>query len=253
MPSNPSAKTLIVTGASRGIGAVTARLAAARGYAVCVNYRASRLAAEAVVRDIVAAGGAALALPGDVAVEADVVRLFARCDEALGRLTALVNNAGVVDAKARVDQMDGARLQRMFATNVFGSFYCAREAVRRMSTAQGGAGGVIVNVSSAASRIGSPGEYVDYAASKAAIDAFTIGLAKEVATEGIRVNAVRPGIVRTGIHASGGQPDRLARVASLVPMQRPGEPDEIAHAILYLLSDEASYTTGALLDVAGGR
>ena len=253
MPSDPLAKVLLITGASRGIGAVTARLAAARGYAVCVNYLVNRHAADAVVRDITAAGGSAIAVPGNVAVEADVARLFQACDASLGRLTALVNNAGIVDRKARVDEMDAARLQRMFATNVFGSFYCAREAVRRMSTAQGGAGGVIVNVSSAASRIGSPGEYVDYAASKAAIDAFTIGLAKEVASEGIRVNAVRPGIVRTGIHASGGQPDRLERIAPLVPMQRPGEPDEVAHAILYLLSDDSSYTTGALLDVAGGR
>ena len=253
MASNSPGKVVLITGASRGIGAVTARLAAAQGYAVGVNYRANRAAADAVVHDIEAAGGTAVALPGDVAVETDVTQMFEACDRALGTLTALVNNAGVVDVKARVDAMDSARLYRMFATNVFGSFLCAREAVRRMSTAHRGRGGVIVNVSSAASRLGSPGEYVDYAASKAAIDAFTIGLAKEVATEGIRVNAVRPGIVRTEIHASGGQPDRIERIKGLVPMLRAGEPVEIAHAILYLLSDEASYTTGALLDVAGGR
>jgi NAD(P)-dependent dehydrogenase (short-subunit alcohol dehydrogenase family) len=246
-------RTVLITGGSRGIGAVTARLAGARGYAVCVNYQAHRDAADGVVRDITAAGGTALAVPGDVAVEADVARLFSACDQAFGPLTALVNNAGVVDAKTRVDEIDLARLQRMFAINVFGAFLCAREAVRRMSTAHGGAGGVIVNVSSVAARLGAPGEYVDYAAAKAAIDAFTIGLSKEVATEGIRVNAVRPGIVHTEIHASGGQPDRIGRIAPLVPMQRGGQPEEIAHAILWLLSDEASYTTGALLDVAGGR
>lgn len=253
MPIDSPSRVLLITGASRGIGAVTAVLAAARGYAVCVNYHANREAADAVVRDITEGGGAAIAVPGDVAVEADVMRLFQACDEALGPLTALVNNAGVVDIKTRVDEMSAARIQRMFAVNVFGTVYCAREAVRRMSTRHGGAGGAIVNVSSAASRIGSPGEYVDYAAAKGAVDVFTIGLAKEVATEGIRVNAVRPGIVHTGIHASGGQPDRLERIAPLVPMQRGGQPEEIARAILWLLSDEASYTTGALLDVAGGR
>jgi len=253
MPTETARKILLVTGASRGIGAVTALLAAARGYAVCVNYKSNRDAAAQVVHEITEAGGTAVAVPGDVAVEADVQRLFQTCDQALGTVTALVNNAGIVDVKARVDQMDTARLQRMFAINVFGSFLCAREAVRRMSTLHGGTGGVIVNVSSAASRLGSPGEYVDYAASKAAIDAFTIGLSKEVATEGIRVNAVRPGIVHTGIHASGGQPDRIERIQGMVPMLRAGQPDEIAHAILWLLSDDASYTTGALLDVAGGR
>ena len=253
MSTDSPAKVLLITGAGRGIGAVTARLAAARGYGVCVNYRSNREAAEAVVCDIISTGGAAVAVPGDVAIEAEVARMFETCDQALGPLTALVNNAGIVDVKARVDEIDAARLHRMFAINVFASFLCARQAVRRMSTTHGGRGGAIVNVSSAASRIGSPGEYVDYAASKAAIDAFTIGLSKEVATEGIRVNAVRPGIVRTEIHASGGQPDRIDRIAPLVPMQRAGHPDEIAHAILWLLSDEASYTTGALLDVAGGR
>lgn len=253
MPTDPPAKVLLITGAGRGIGAVTALLAAARGFAVCVNYRANREAAETVVREITDAGGAAIAVPGDVAVEADVNRLFQTCDEAFGPVSALVNNAGVVDIKARVDEMSAARLQRMFAVNVFGTMLCAREAVRRMSTTHGGAGGAIVNVSSAASRIGSPGEYVDYAAAKGAVDVFTIGLAKEVATEGIRVNAVRPGIVHTEIHASGGQPDRIDRIAPFVPMQRGGQPEEIAHAVLWLLSDEASYTTGALLDVAGGR
>lgn len=246
-------KVAIITGAGRGIGAATARLAAARGYAVCVNYRADRDAAEGVVAEIRRAGGAAIAVAGDVALEDDVVRLFSECDQALGPVTVLVNNAGVVDLKARVDEMSAVRLQRMFAINVVGTILCAREAVRRMSTRHGGTGGGIVNVSSVAARIGSPGEYVDYAAAKAAVDAFTIGLAKEVASEGVRVNAVRPGIVRTGIHASGGQPDRLERIAPLVPMLRPGEPDEIAGAILWLLSDEASYTTGALVDISGGR
>ena len=244
---------VLITGAGRGIGAVTARLAASRGYRVGVNYRANREAAEAVVAAIRASGGTAVALPGDVAVEDDVRRMFVECEGALGPLTALVNNAGVVDMKARVDEMSAARLHRMFAINVVGTMLCAREAVRRMSTKHGGTGGAIVNVSSAASRIGSPGEYVDYAAAKGAVDVFTIGLAREVATEGIRVNAVRPGIVRTEIHASGGQPDRLERIAPLVPMQRPGEPGEIAGAIMWLLSDEASYTSGALLDVSGGR
>ncbi len=244
---------LLITGASRGIGAVTARLAAARGYLVGVNYRDNRDAADQVVASIRESGGTAVALQGDVAREDDVLRMFGECDRALGPLTALVNNAGVVDRKARVDEMPAARLQRMFAINVFGTMLCAREAVRRMSTKHGGRGGAIVNMSSVASRIGSPGEYVDYAAAKGAVDVFTIGLAKEVATEGIRVNAVRPGIVRTEIHASGGQPNRLERIAPLVPMLRPGEPEEIAGAILWLLSDEASYTSGALLDVAGGR
>ena len=246
-------RVLLITGASRGIGAATARLASSRGYAVGVNYRTNRAAADEVVGAITAAGGTAVALAGDVAVDDDVVRMFARCEAALGPITALVNNAGVVDMKARVDEMSAARLHRMFAINVVGTMLCAREAVRRMSTRHGGRGGAIVNVSSVAARIGSPGEYVDYAAAKGAVDVFTMGLAKEVATEGIRVNAVRPGIVRTEIHASGGQPDRLERIAPLVPMLRPGEPEEIAGAILWLLSDEASYTTGALVDIAGGR
>ncbi len=244
---------VLITGAGRGIGAATARLAASRGYAVGVNYRANREAADMVVAAIRDFGGTAVALPGDVAVEDDVLRMFTDGERALGPITALVNNAGVVDMKARVDEMSAARLHRMFAINVIGTMLCAREAVRRMSTKHGGAGGAIVNMSSVASRIGSPGEYVDYAAAKGAVDVFTMGLAKEVATEGIRVNAVRPGIVRTEIHASGGQPNRLERIAPLVPMLRPGEPGEIAGAILWLLSDEASYTSGALLDVAGAR
>jgi NAD(P)-dependent dehydrogenase (short-subunit alcohol dehydrogenase family) len=246
-------RVLLITGASRGIGAATARIAAARGYAVGVNYRANADAADAVVHGIREAGGRAEAIQGDVAIEDDILRMFDESDRRLGPLDAFVNNAGVVDMKARLDEMSAARLQRMFAINVVGAMLCAREAVRRLSTAHGGRGGAIVNVSSVASRIGSNGEYVDYAASKAAIDTFTLGLAKEVVGEGIRVNAVRPGIVRTGIHASGGQPDRLARIAPLVPMQRPGEPDEIAHAILWLLSDEASYVTGTCLDASGGR
>ncbi|MGE0816295.1 MAG: SDR family oxidoreductase [Vicinamibacterales bacterium] len=244
---------VIVTGGSRGIGAATARLAGARGYAVVVGYRADAHAAGRVVHAIRDAGGRAEAVAADVAVADDVGRLFEAADRAFGPLTALVNNAGVVDRKARVDEMSPERLHRMFAINVIGSMLCAREAVRRMSTRHGGRGGAIVNVSSVAARLGSPDEYVDYAAAKAAIDAFTIGLAKEVATEGIRVNCVRPGIVETGIHASGGQPDRLERIAPLVPMRRAGQPDEIAHAILWLLSGEASYASGALLDVSGAR
>jgi len=247
------ARVVVVTGASRGIGAATARLAADAGYAVCLNYVRNRAAADALAEDLRKAGAKALAVQADVAVEADVVRLFKECDAALGPATALVNNAGILERRMRVEEMDAGRLQRVIATNVIGSFLCAREAVRRMSTRNGGAGGAIVNVSSAAARLGSPDEYVDYAASKGAIDTFTIGLAKEVATEGIRVNAVRPGPIHTDIHASGGEPNRIERVKSAVPMQRGGDAEEVAHAILWLLSDEASYCTGALLDVAGGR
>jgi NAD(P)-dependent dehydrogenase (short-subunit alcohol dehydrogenase family) len=245
--------TLLVTGGSRGIGAATALLAAQRGYAVAVNYTANSLAADEIVRQIRAQGGNAMAVQADVGDEAQVMAMFQKIDAKLGRLTALVNNAGVVDVAARVDEMSVARLKRMFDINVVGSFVCAREAVKRMSTRHGGSGGVIVNVSSAAARLGGSGQYVDYAASKGAIDTLTIGLAKEVALEGIRVNAVRPGIIETDIHASGGQPDRARQMAPLVPMQRAGTAEEVAQAIVWLLSNDSSYTTGTLLDVTGGR
>jgi NAD(P)-dependent dehydrogenase (short-subunit alcohol dehydrogenase family) len=244
---------MIVTGGSRGIGAATARLAAQRGYGVCLSYRSHAAAADAVIAEIGGAGGEAVALAADVAVEADVLRLFRTVDERFGRLDALVNNAGILERQMRVDEMDVGRIERVFATNVTGAFVCAREAVRRMSTRHGGRGGAIVNVASAASRLGAPGEYVDYAASKGAIDSMTIGLAREVAAEGIRVNAVRPGIIYTDIHASGGEPGRVDRIKGSVPMQRGGTADEVARAILWLLSDEASYTTGAFVDVSGGR
>lgn len=244
---------LLITGGARGIGAATALLAAQRGYAVAVNYSANEAAATAVVRQIQAGGGQAIAVQADVALESQVLAMFEEIDTRLGRLTALVNNAGVVDVAARVDAMSVARLRRMFDINVLGSFLCAREAVLRMSTRHGGSGGAIVNVSSAAARLGGAGNYVDYAASKGAIDTFTLGLAKEVAAEGIRVNAVRPGIIETEIHASGGQPDRARQMAPLVPMQRAGSALEVAQAIVWLLSEESSYSTGALLDVAGGR
>jgi NAD(P)-dependent dehydrogenase (short-subunit alcohol dehydrogenase family) len=246
-------EVLLVTGGSRGLGAAVALLAAARGYAVAVNYASNAKAADEVVRAIGSQGGLAIALQADVAREDDILAMFAAVDRQLGPLTALVNNAGVVDMTARVDEMSVARLKRMFDINVIGAIVCAREAVRRMSTKHGGAGGAIVNVSSAASRLGSPGQYVDYAAAKGAIDAFTLGLAKEVAGEGIRVNAVRPGLIETDIHASGGIPDRVRQLQHLVPMQRGGSPAEVAQAILWLLSPEASYTTMSLIDVSGGR
>jgi NAD(P)-dependent dehydrogenase (short-subunit alcohol dehydrogenase family) len=246
-------QVLLVTGASRGIGAATAVLAAARGYAVAVNYVANEAAAQQVVRRIRDAGGEALAVAGDVAQEEHVLRLFAEVDAKLGCLTALVANAGVVDVAARVEEMSVQRLKRMFDINVLGTILCAREAVKRMSTRHGGCGGAIVNVSSAAARLGSPGQYVDYAAAKGAIDSFTIGLAKEVAAEGIRVNAVRPGLIDTEIHASGGIPDRVRQLQHLVPMQRGGSAEEVAQAIVWLLSPEASYTTMSLVDVSGGR
>jgi NAD(P)-dependent dehydrogenase (short-subunit alcohol dehydrogenase family) len=244
---------LLVTGGSRGIGAATALLAAERGYAVAVNYAHNSLAADEVVRLIRASGGQAMAVQADVGVDAQVVTLFKRVDAKLGPLTALVNNAGVVDVASRVDEVTTDRLRRLFDINVLGSFLCAREAILRMSTRHGGAGGSIVNVSSIASRLGGAGQYVDYAATKGAMDTFTIGLAQEVATEGIRVNAVRPGIIDTDIHASGGQPDRAGRLAPLVPMRRAGSAKEVAQSIVWLLSEQASYTTGALIDVTGGR
>ena len=246
-------KVLLVTGGSRGIGAATALLAAQRGYSVCVNYRQNREAAERVVETIEATGARAVAVAADVAVETDVVQLFETCAEALGSPVGLVNNAGILEKQMRVETMDAARLHRIFATNVVGPFLCAREAVRRMSTKRGGGGGAIVNISSGASRLGSPGEYVDYAASKGAIDTLTIGLAREVADEGIRVNAVRAGFIYTEIHASGGEPQRVDRVKALVPMKRGGRVEEVARAILWLLSDESSYTTGAFIDVTGGK
>jgi NAD(P)-dependent dehydrogenase (short-subunit alcohol dehydrogenase family) len=254
MPSPSSAKkVLIVTGGSRGIGAATARLAAQQGYAVCLSYRNNRHAADEVVAAIIATGGVAMAVKADVAVEQDVVRLFEQVDASLGRVTALVNNAGILEKQSRVEDMDAARVSRIFATNVIGSFVCAREAIRRMSTKHGGAGGAIVNLSSRASRLGAPNEYVDYAASKGAIDTFTVGLAKELAAEGIRVNAVSPGIIHTDIHASGGDPDRVERMKDVVPMKRGGTAEEVARAVLWLLSADSSYTTGASIDVAGGR
>ena len=245
--------TLLVTGGGRGIGAATARLAAERGYTVCVNYRSNRAAADAVVADIESRGGAAIAVGADISSETDVLRLFKTIDERLGPLRALVNNAGVLETQMRVDSIDAARLGRVFATNVTGAFLCAREAVKRLSTARGGAGGAIVNVSSRAAQLGAPGEYVDYAASKAALDTLTIGLAVEVAAEGIRVNGVRAGIIDTEIHASGGEPRRVDRLGPQLPMKRAGHAIEVARAILWLLSDEASYSTGTFIDVGGGR
>jgi NAD(P)-dependent dehydrogenase (short-subunit alcohol dehydrogenase family) len=246
-------KVVLVTGGSRGIGAACALLAARQGWAVAVNYTSNSLAADEVVRQIHQGGGQAIAVQADVADEAQVLAMFEKVDAKLGRLDGLVNNAGVVDSTTRVDAMTLERLRRMFEINVFGSFLCAREAVKRMSTRYGGAGGAIVNLSSVAARLGGPGQYVDYAAAKGAIDTFTIGLAKEVATEGIRVNAVRPGIIDTDIHASGGLPDRARDMAPQVPMQRPGTADEVAESIVWLLGDNAGYTTGAFLDVSGGR
>jgi NAD(P)-dependent dehydrogenase (short-subunit alcohol dehydrogenase family) len=248
-----SHEVLIVTGGSRGIGAATARLAARRGYAVAVGFRGNRKAADEVVGEIEQRGGAAIAVQGDIGAERDVCRMFETVDQQLGALTALVNNAGVLEQQMRLEEMTADRLTRVFTTNITGAFLCAREAVRRMSTRRGGRGGAIVNVSSGAARIGSPGEYIDYAASKGAIDTMTLGLAREVAEEGIRVNAVRPGFIYTEIHAAGGEPNRVERVKALVPMKRGGHPDEVARAILWLLSDEASYSTGTFIDVTGGK
>ncbi|MCS6766022.1 MAG: SDR family oxidoreductase [Candidatus Protistobacter heckmanni] len=246
-------KSLLVTGGSRGIGAAVARLAAADGYAVCLSYQSNKAAADAVLADIAKAGGSAFAVQADVSREEDVLRLFKEADARLGPLTALVNNAGMIEPQTRVENMDAARLTRVFATNVVGSFLCAREAVLRMSTKRGGKGGAIVNISSRAAGLGSPNEFVDYAASKGAIETFTIGLAKEVATEGIRVNAVRPGLIHTDIHASSGEPGHVERLQSFVPMQRGGSPEEVAQSVLWLLSDASSYVTGAFIDVSGGR
>ena len=246
-------KVLLVTGASRGIGAATARLAAQQGWAVAVNYHRNQAAAQAVVDAIHAGGGRAVAIAANVADEVDVLRLFAECEAALGLLSALVNNAGVLEPQMRLDEMSMARWQRILGANVIGPLLCCREAVKRLSTRHGGPGGAIVNVSSAAARLGSPNEYVDYAASKGALDTLTVGLAKEVAAEGIRVNGVRPGFIYTDMHADGGEPGRVDRVKSAVPMQRGGQPEEVAAAILWLLSDAASFTTGSFIDVAGGR
>ncbi|WP_099866934.1 SDR family oxidoreductase [Pararhizobium haloflavum] len=248
-----TARTLLVTGGSRGIGAAVSRLAGQRGYRVAVNYVTNRPAAEAVVADIQTAGGDAFAIAGDVGVERDVLAMFQAVDDRFGRLDALVNNAGVVDRMARLDEISADRLERMFRINITGAFLCAREAVKRMSTKHGGRGGAIVNLSSAAARLGSANWYVDYAASKGAIDTMTKGLALEVAAEGIRVNGVRPGIIDTDIHASGGEPGRVAAVRDSLPMKREGTAEEVARGILWLLSDEASYTTGTTLDITGGR
>ena len=244
---------LLITGASRGIGAATARLAAKRGYDVGVNFRRDRASADAVVSDVQTAGGQAIAIQADISQEAEVLRMFEMCDERLGRLQALVNNAGILDQQAGLVGLSAERINRILATNVTGAFVCAREAVKRLSTDHAGLGGAIVNVSSAAARTGSPGEYVDYAASKAALDALTKGLSQEVAAEGIRVNSVRPGFIETEMHASSGEPERVKRLALGIPMQRGGRAEEVAEAILWLLSDQASYVTGSILDVAGGR
>jgi len=246
-------EVVMITGASRGIGAATAALAAERGYAVCVNYRSNGEAAEAVVAGIRAQGGTAVAVQADISVESQVVRLFESCDRALGRVTALVNNAGVLERQQRVEAIDAGRLHRVFATNVYGAFICAREAVLRMSTRRGGSGGAIVNVSSAAARLGAANEYVDYAASKGALDTLTIGLANEVAEEGIRVNGVRAGYIYTDMHASGGEPNRVDRVKAFVPLKRGGTAEEVAKAILWLLSSDSSFTTASFIEVAGGR
>jgi NAD(P)-dependent dehydrogenase (short-subunit alcohol dehydrogenase family) len=246
-------KVMILTGAGRGIGAATALLAAGRGYSVCVNFLRDAASAHRLVETIRSAGTKAIAVAGDVSSEADILHLFAETDRQLGRVTALVNNAGIVDRTARVEQMTPERLARMFAVNITGSFLCAREAIKRMSTRHGGRGGAIVNLSSIAAKLGGAGEYVDYAASKGAIDTFTLGLSKEVGPEGIRVNAVRPGVIRTEIHQLSSDPDRAEKIGRSAPLQRPGEPEEVARTILWLLSEEASYMTGALVDVSGGR
>jgi len=246
-------KVLIVTGGSRGIGAATARIAGRRGYAVCVNFLKNKVAAKQIVDKINADGGQAIAVGADISKEEEVLELFSTVDDRLGKISALVNNAGILESQMRIEEMDSKRLNRVFLTNITGSILCAREAVKRMSIKNGGNGGTIVNLSSAAARLGSPGEYIDYAASKGAIDTFTRGLAQEVAEEGIRVNAVRPGVIETDIHASGGEPGRVERIKDTIPLKRGGKPEEVARSIMWLLSSESSYTTGALLEVSGGR
>lgn len=249
----PDRSVVLVTGASRGIGAATALRLAREGYAVGINFCSARSEAEVLTERILCEGGVAEPFQADVSDEAQVERMFAECLQRLGPISGLVNNAGILEQQSPLEAMRADRLRRIFATNVIGSMLCAREAVRHMSSAHGGAGGVIVNVSSAAARLGSPGEYVDYAASKGAIDTFTIGLAREVAGQGIRVNAVRPGFIDTGIHALGGDPGRLERIAPTLPLARAGSADEVAEAILWLLSDKSSYCTGSFIDVSGGR
>ncbi|RRV33348.1 SDR family oxidoreductase [Stutzerimonas stutzeri] len=246
-------RVMLITGASRGIGAATARLAAQQGYALCLNYHQRADAAKAVLEQVRGLGVTAIAVQADVADETQVLHMFEAIDREFGRLDVLVNNAGMLEQQMRLEQMDAARWTRVLGANVIGSFLCAREAIKRMSTRHGGRGGAIVNLSSVAARLGAPGEYIDYAAAKGAIDSMTLGLAKEVASEGIRVNAVRPGVIHTDIHAAGGEPDRVERVKASVPMGRGGQAEEIAEAILWLASEQASYTSGALLDVAGGR
>ena len=253
MSTNHPSPLVLITGASRGIGAATALLAARQGWTVAVNYAGNASAAQSVVQQIQAQGGKAAAFQADVGDPAQIARLFAQVDASLGRITALVNNAGVVDMTARLDEMSWERMERMMRINVLGSLACAREAVLRMSTRHGGTGGVIVNIGSVAARLGSPGQYVDYAASKGAIDTFTVGLAKEVAGEGIRVNCIRPGIIDTDLHGSGGLPNRARDLAPQVPLQRPGTAQEVAQSIVWLLSDAASYVTGSIIDVSGGR
>jgi NAD(P)-dependent dehydrogenase (short-subunit alcohol dehydrogenase family) len=246
-------KIMLITGGSRGIGAATALLAAANGYAVALNYNKNKTAADKVVKEISGKGGHAIAIQADISLEAEVVRLFETTDQQLGTLDCLVNNAGILEKQMRVEDITADRLNRIFAANITGQIICAREAIRRMSTKHGGKGGTIINVSSIAARLGAPDEYVDYAASKGAIDTFTIGLSKEVAAEGIRVNAVRPGLIYTDIHADGGEPGRVDRLKAALPMKRGGQPEEIAEAIFWLASDRSSYATGTFIDLGGGR
>jgi len=244
---------MLITGASRGIGAATAQLAAHQGYALCLNYHQREDAVKQVLEQVRTAGVSAITVKADVADESQVLQMFDVIDREFGRLDVLVNNAGMLEQQMRLEQMDAARWTRVLGANVIGSFLCAREAIKRMSNQHGGQGGSIINLSSIAARLGAPGEYIDYAAAKGAIDSMTVGLAREVAGEGIRVNAVRPGVIHTEIHASGGEPDRIERVKASVPMGRGGQAEEVAEAILWLASERASYTTGALLDVSGGR